>query len=128
MRRVRPVPSPNQIFGLQRERLAEVYLEARGYVVEARNWRGGNGEVDLVAWDGEVLCFVEVRSRSREDFGLPMETVDRRKQRKLVRAAMAYLTAFPPALVPMARFDVVSILATEPPVLELIVNAFDAGQ
>lgn len=122
------MPSPTQRFGFDRERLAALYLEARGFVVEARNWRGANGEVDLVAWDGEILCFVEVRARSRDDFGLPMETVDRKKQRKLIRAAMAYLTTFPPALTPMARFDVVSILDTDPPQVELIVDAFDAGR
>jgi putative endonuclease len=119
------VPSPSQSFGFIQERIAECALEACGYRIADRNWRGGRGEIDLVAWDGGVLCFVEVRARTRSDYGWPDETVDRKKQRKIIRAALAYLCQFPPKQLPMARFDVVSILEGEP---TLIRNAFDCGR
>jgi putative endonuclease len=121
------MPSETQLFGFAREATAQAYLEARGYRVVDRNWRGYNGEVDIVAWDGDILCFVEVRARSRDDCGLPMETVDHKKQRKLIRAALGYLTKFSPRAMPMARFDVVSIQASTGEVT-LIPNAFDAGR
>jgi putative endonuclease len=119
------VPSPSQSFGFAQERIAETLLDESGYRIEDRNWRGAHGEIDLVAWDGEILCFVEVRARSRSDFGWPDETVDRRKQRKLIRAALAYLCQFPPKALPMARFDIVSIREGE---ATLIKNAFDCGR
>ena len=121
----RRMPSPTQSFGLAQERIAERLLVESGYRLEDRNWRGANGEIDLVAWDGEILCFVEVRARSRSDFGWPDETVDKRKQRKLIRAGLAYLCQFPPKQLPMARFDIVSILEGEPTLLK---NAFDCGR
>ncbi len=119
------MPSPTQLFGFARERMAAELLEEQGYRIEARNWRGAHGEIDLIAWEGDLLCFVEVRARTREDFGLPEETVDRRKQRKIIRAALAYLIQFPPRGMPMARFDVVAILDGVP---TLIRNAFDCGR
>ena len=119
------MPSPSQISGFARERSAEVFLQESGYRIEERNWRGAGGEIDLVCWDGEVLCFVEVRSRSREDYGFPEETVDRRKQRKLIRAALAYLMKFRPREMPMARFDVVAVLKEE---ITLFKDAFDCGR
>jgi putative endonuclease len=119
------VPSPSQKFGFSRERSAEAFLEESGYRIEERNFRGAGGEIDLIAWEGDILCFVEVRARSRDDFGLPDETVDRRKQRKIIRAALAYLMKFRPRDMPMARFDVVSILRDE---ITLIRNAFDCGR
>jgi putative endonuclease len=119
------MPSPTQESGFTREREAESFLAERGYQVEERNFRGAGGEIDIIAWEGEVLCFVEVRSKSRDDFGFPDETVDRRKQRKIIRAALAYLVQYPPLEMPMARFDVVSILRGE---ITLIRNAFDCGR
>lgn len=122
------VPSPTQSFGATQEALAERALSDAGYVIVDRNWRGGGGEIDRVAWDGDTLCFVEVRARSRVDFGRPAETVDRRKQRKVIRAARAYLMGF--VVWPMVRFDVVSVVVAEDGEreVELVQNAFDAGR
>lgn len=124
------MPSPSQRWGAAREALAEETLARGGYAIVARNWRGGGGEVDRIAWDGEILCFVEVRARSSRACGLPAETVDRKKQGKLVRAAMAFVVAENLRPWPMIRFDVVSIVDSgegEPEVW-LIKNAFDAGR
>lgn len=112
------------------EEVAERRLTAQGYHIVERNWRGGGAEVDRIAWDEEVLCFIEVRARRRTDCGRPEATVGRGKQRHLVRAAMAYLMQFSPGALPMVRFDVVSVLEREGegPEVTLFKNAFDAGQ
>lgn len=120
------MPSPTQSTGFGFEAEAEAFLQARGYRVVARNWRGGGGEVDRIAWDGEVLCFVEVRSRRGADHGRPAETVGKKKQQKVVRAALAFLCQEAKGRWPMVRFDVVAIVALEGR-FELFQNAFDAG-
>ncbi len=121
------MPSPTQNWGTHHEDLAETTLVRRGYQILERNWRGGGGELDRIAWDGDILCFIEVRARATADFGIPAQTVDRRKQQKLVRAAQAYLVQLPRPV--MARFDVVSIVDDGQTVLvELYKNAFDAGR
>jgi putative endonuclease len=119
--------SPTQRWGFVRESLAEQILLENGYRIVERNWRGGGGEIDRIAWEGAVLCFVEVRARSSSMY-TPAETVDHRKQRKLIRAASAYLSRMRTRPGPMARFDVVSIVDTPGKKLEalLIRNAFDA--
>jgi len=82
--------------------------------------------VDLVAAQGETLVFVEVRARHRDDFGAPCETVDRRKQARVARAAEAWLVVHGRTRDP-ARFDVVSVLVPPggPPQIEHIENAFE---
>ncbi|MBK8013734.1 MAG: YraN family protein [Deltaproteobacteria bacterium] len=130
------VVSPTQERGAVSEEIAEKALIAEGYRIVARNWRGGGGEIDRIAWDEEVLCFVEVRARSVATFGGPAETVDGKKQRKIVRAAAAYLTRFSSASMPAVRFDVVAILGAVPASgpslassgsLTIFRNAFDAS-
>ena len=88
------------------------YLHALGYRVVVRNCRSRAGELDAVAWDGDVLCFVEIRSRRPGACGRPEETVDHRKQRRLIRAARAYLLRLPEE--PICRFDVLAVDRTEP--------------
>lgn len=83
------------------------YLRSRGYRVLRRNVRSRAGELDVVAWDHDTLCFVEIRSRGLGPCGLPEETVDHRKQRRLVRAARAFLAHFRGD--PAARFDVLAV-------------------
>jgi putative endonuclease len=74
------------------EEIASQYLEAKGYQIRARNWRTQEGEVDLVAQDGETVVFVEVKTRTSKDFGWPEESVTVAKRRRLQRVAMAYLS------------------------------------
>ena len=123
------VPSPTQTFGYAQEMVAEDHLIRAGYRVIERNWRAAGAEIDRVAWDGEILCFVEVRARSRRDYGRPEETVGRAKQRHVVRAATAFLMAFAPGALPMVRFDVVSVQPTPDGkwAVSLFKDAFDAG-
>lgn len=81
------------------------------------------GELDIVAQQGEVLCFVEVRSRIDDRFGRPCESVDRTKRRKLIRLASLYLTRYDEE--PAARFDIASVTWKPKPAIEYIEDAFE---
>lgn len=94
--------------GARAERLAARYLERKGLELVRRNYRTRQGEIDLIMRDADVLVFVEVRFRSRSDFGTPEETVDRRKRARLRAAAAHYLASASGASVP-CRFDVMSV-------------------
>jgi putative endonuclease len=74
------------------EDLAHRYLRAHGFTVVARNWRPpqGGGEIDLVAWDGDTLVFVEVKARVSEDGSAPERAIDPEKIASLRRAARDY--------------------------------------
>lgn len=101
-------------------------MVAGGYRVVERNYRGGGAEIDLIAWQGDVLCFVEVRARRSAACGSPEATVDRIKQRKIIRGAKAYLCQRFERW-PMVRFDVVAIQGAQDQV-EVFQNAFEAGE
>ena len=124
------MPSPTQIRGQREEDRAEDALLRAGYVIEARNWRGGGGEIDRIARHRGALVFVEIRSKKSNDHGTPAETVRGGKQRRLVAAALAYLAERPPPL-PDVRFDVVSVVDGRSlgvdPIIEIIEDAFDAA-
>jgi putative endonuclease len=105
--------------GRRGERLAAEYLEASGYrlvlanfkVPIGRNSRGVSvtGEIDIVALDGDTLCFIEVKTRTSAAFAEPLAAVTRRKQRQITRTARVYRRVF--RLSHMSyRFDVVSIV------------------
>jgi putative endonuclease len=98
--------------GQEWERLAEKHLRKAGYEIRARNFRTHVGEIDFVAYDGNILCFVEVKGRHGTGFGLPEEAVNPEKQRRIFRAAQAYLQQ-ERLEETMCRFDVVSILQRE---------------
>lgn len=91
------------------ERLAERYLEAKGLRVIARNLHRRHAEIDLVAIDGDALCFVEVRLRSSARFGGAAESVDARKQRRIRAAAVDLLASGTLPRASRLRFDVVAI-------------------
>jgi putative endonuclease len=90
------------------EALAAWFLRFKGYWIEARNWRCPQGELDLVCRDGEVLVFVEVKTRTSGAAGDAEDAVDRKKQRRLVRLAYAYLARLA-GEPPPCRFDVIAI-------------------
>ena len=75
------------------EEIARRELVRRGYVVRERNWRCPEGELDLVAEQGELLVFVEVRTRRGDRFGTPEESITPAKRAHLIAAAQAYLQA-----------------------------------
>ena len=93
--------------GLRAEDLAIDHLTAKGLRVLDRNVRIGGGELDVVVWDGDTLCFVEVRQRSNLRFGSPEASIDAEKRARLFSAAAAYLKRFPSP--PRCRMDVIAI-------------------
>lgn len=96
--------------GAYGERLAAHHLLATGLRLAARNWRCADGEVDIIAWDGDVLVFCEVKTRRGNEFGTPAESVVPAKTRRLRRLAAQWLqtTAANPREV---RFDVIEVRA-----------------
>ena len=119
-----------QILGKRGEAEAERVLKKDGYRIVERNYRCRYGEIDLIAIDGETLVFIEVKTRSNKEFGSPAEAVDLRKQGRIVRASMDYLTQVWRGSEPRARYDVVSIEAATgeggPFKTEIIKDAFSA--
>lgn len=111
--------------GRQAEQIAHDYLIAQGLTPIARNYRSRFGEIDLILRDRNTLVFVEVRLRSRADFGGAAESITAAKRSKLLATANQYLAQFPRP--PACRFDVVLLGALEPPRLEWIKHAFDAS-
>jgi putative endonuclease len=95
--------------GQEWENLAEKHLKNAGYRIRARNFRAKVGEIDFIAEDGNVLCFIEVKGRHTLRFGAPEEAVNAEKQRRIFRAAQAYLQRERLEDAP-CRFDVVAIL------------------
>jgi putative endonuclease len=95
--------------GRRGEEEAYFHLRAQGYVMVARNWRSPrrHGEIDLIGWDGDVLCFVEVKTRTTREVKPAESAVDREKQRQIVGVAREYLRRLGGS--PQHRFDILSI-------------------
>ncbi len=106
----------DQALGRRGEDIAHRYLQRAGIIVVARNYRlaSGAGEIDLIGWDHDTLVFVEVKSRSSEEFGAPDRAIGPDKKFRMLRAAREFARH---AEVPMekVRFDIVSVLFTTPP-------------
>jgi putative endonuclease len=114
-----------QELGKRSEDLACRELERRGYTIVERRFRTRCGELDVIARDGNVLVFVEVRSRSSGNFGTPLESVTWQKRLRLSRMAASYCCAKRLAAVP-CRFDVVAVVEREGTrTIELVKGAFD---
>ena len=110
--------------GRRGERAAEKYLRRLGYRIVKRNFRAAGAEIDLVAMDGDVLVFVEVKTRRGLDAGAPEEAVDERKQKQIRRAAEIFATRYREDEIEM-RFDIVAVDASgERLEIELLRNAF----
>jgi putative endonuclease len=111
--------------GRRAEDLAHRFLRRRGIVIVARNYRPpfGGGEIDLIGRDGDRLVIVEVKSRATTEVEAPERAVDREKERFLERAARDYARR---AGVDwnQVRFDIVSVVFSQPPRIELFADAF----
>jgi putative endonuclease len=95
--------------GAASEQLAAAHLRTNGLRVIARNLRCRGGELDLICLDGPVLAIVEVRQRIRGDFGGAAASVNRRKQRKIIRAARFFLKREKTWRAYVIRFDVIGV-------------------
>jgi putative endonuclease len=93
------------------ERAAADFLRARGYHILERNFRGRGCEIDLIALDGGVLVFVEVKARRTLARGAPIEAVTPAKQARVRTAAQQYLT-FSGRVFDRIRFDVICVMKT----------------
>lgn len=126
-----PVDTPEHLLTGQRgEEDAYFYLRRRGYTIIARNYRSPNhrGELDLVGWDGDVLCFVEVKTRTTRAVKPAEAAVDREKQEELQRVARDFLRHMPISC--QWRFDVLAVYydgGLSQPSFELFQNAFSVA-
>ena len=117
----------HQRTGRRGEEAAYFYLRRLGYVMVARNFRSSRrrGEIDLIGWDKNVLCFIEVKTRTTHDVKPAEAAVDRDKQRGLAAVADEYLRHTAPSC--RWRFDVVTVYyerQSSQPLIELFRNAF----
>ena len=101
--------SAKQLLGQAAENAACVYLQAQGLTLLTRNFHARQGEIDLVMLEKNTLVFVEVRFRSRSEFGDAAASVTRNKQQKIIATAYYFLHHHPQYLNLAARFDVVAI-------------------
>lgn len=115
------------VTGLRGEDAAYFYLRRLGYVVVARRWRSPKlrGDIDLIGWDGDSLCFIEVKTRSSRDFQPAEIAVDSEKRRMVARMAQEYILHMESYHRISVRFDIVSVYFTgHGPEFELFRGAF----
>jgi len=115
-----------QRIGARGEEDAYFHLRESGYLIVARNYRSPRcrGEIDLIGWDHDVLCFIEVKTRTSRDIKPAEAAVDRHKRREVAEVAREYLRRLPPSC--QWRFDIVSVYygqLTSRPQFELFRNA-----
>lgn len=113
--------------GAAHERAAAEWLRRAGLAIVARNVSCRHGEIDIVARDGEVLVFVEVRYRLHRDFGGALASVDARKQARIALAARWYLSQNPREARRACRFDVLALGGAGPYEFHWERAAFDAA-
>lgn len=117
---------PRQALGRDGEDDAASFLAAKGFRILARRWRCAIGELDLVAEDGDELVFVEVKSRTRDGEISPADAVGAAKRRRVRRVASWFL-AEEGAEERICRFDVVEVIAGNPPEIRHWEDAFRPG-
>ncbi len=119
---------PEKSLGRRGEDAAARYLKRRGYKIVGHRVRLPSGELDLVAFDGQTVVFVEVKTRRSDQHGHPSDAVTPAKQRRLTRLAVSFLKRHG-LLDHPARFDVVSVTwpPGEKPRIEHFKNAFEAA-
>lgn len=118
--------SHQKTMGKRGEDAAAAYLAKQGYRILARNYRCREGEIDLVAQEGEFLVFVEVKARSSTAYGYGRDAITPRKQAKIILTARYYLMEHHPDEPPPCRFDVaeVDLHHGEAVAVELLRDAF----
>jgi putative endonuclease len=122
----RPPEAPHLVLGRQGEKAAADYLRRHGHKILYRNFRAPHGgEVDIVCRDKphNELVFVEVKTRTDEEFGRPFFAVNRKKRRLILRGAMTWLKMLDMPDITF-RFDVVEVVMNVPPEIRHIENAF----
>ena len=119
------MPKGNLEFGKTAENTAAKFLKAKGYKILERNYKSKFGEIDIIAQQKGVICFLEVKARHSLKQGFPQEAVSFSKQRQISRVAVNYLKTYN-LLDRPARFDVVALLYVDnQPQVSLITDAFE---
>ncbi|MBP1744015.1 MAG: hypothetical protein H6Q58_993 [Firmicutes bacterium] len=120
--------SYNKDIGSLGEEISENFLIESGYTILERNFRCKTGEIDLIARDGDYICFIEVKTRCGDLFGSPCEAVNYSKQQKISRTAQMYILK--KKLYKFCfRFDVIEVILNKENCsssIKLIKNAFEA--
>jgi len=114
-----------KVLGRKGEKLAERFLRRKGHRVRARNYSCAYGEIDLITQHKDTIVFVEVRSLSTDQYGLPWDVLKREKKERILRAARNYLYKYRLSKKPF-RFDFIQMIIgkDDPPRIEHIENAF----
>jgi putative endonuclease len=112
--------APHLLRGRKGERIACRFLMKQGFDILARRYRSRSGELDIIAYEGDTLVFIEVKTRSSAEFGEPWEFVDWQKQQTLRRTAEDFIADHDLGQYAY-RFDIVAVLGTE---ATLFRNAF----
>jgi putative endonuclease len=102
----------NKVYGQIGEEIAKNYIKNNGYKIIKTNFKNKIGEIDIIAYDQDILVFVEVKYRKNNLFGLPREAVNSEKQRKIRLVASSYINKYK-LLDKQCRFDVLEILGDE---------------
>jgi putative endonuclease len=112
--------------GKEAEGLAAAYLKKRGFKIIEKNYRTKLGEIDIIGKDKDCICFIEVRSRNTDNFGTPEDSITRRKQNRIMKAALFYIKKHGLEDAD-CRFDVVCVVKSKggAPGIDLIKNAFE---
>jgi putative endonuclease len=99
------------ITGIDGEDAAFFHLGRKGYTVVARRWSSGyqRGDLDLIAWQGPLLCFIEVKTRTAHDIAAAEVAVDSHKRTVLRKLARHYVRLLPMKTAPPVRFDILSV-------------------
>lgn len=121
-----PMLGRRQLLGKSGEAKAAKYLKKCGFSIVRKNYSCKHGEIDLIAQDGEILVFIEVKTRSQQSFGCPASAVNPRKQMQISKVAHHYMVEQQTGDMD-ARFDVISVLMLkgEKPVIDHIPDAFE---
>lgn len=119
------MPGKNIEFGKLAEDAAVEFLKANGYRIRQCNYKTKFSEIDIIAEDGNTICFVEVKARHSLNLGSPLDAVSFKKQSQIAKSAIYYLKT-KNLLARLSRFDVLTLLYTDDqPKISLIKNAFE---
>lgn len=108
------------------EEQAAVWLDRKGYEIVERNFRCNWGEVDIIAKDGDTLCFIEVKTRRTTDYGLPCQAVSEVKEQHIKRCAYVFMMRYPETYSDI-RIDIIEVLIKDgKPMIRQLKNGRDA--
>jgi len=120
------------VAGMQGEDAAYFHLRRKGYIVVARRWSPGHepGDIDLIAWQGPLLCIIEVKTRTAHDSTPAEVAVDSHKRTMLRRLDRQFVRQLPQKMAPQVRFDVISVYLVPGQKKEFVhfESAFDWGE